>query len=96
MKGGQSMGMLRIKCLQCGKTWEVYSNTNFNQDEHRECPRCNAEIDAQLWKTAVIPAFCEMEDANRELYKDHTGYDHPLFKIDYEEDALYTQKGAKL
>lgn len=31
----------------------------------------------------MLPAFGGMEDTNRELIRDHSGYGTPLFRVDY-------------
>lgn len=40
-------------------------------------------IDTQTWEKQIIPAFASMDDANRELEKDHSGYHTPLFDVSY-------------
>lgn len=76
------MVYLRIHCATCGGVWEVYHRDNWNNDKARQCPHCFAEIDRQTWEKDVLSAFGAVHDANAELYKDHTGYDKPLFSVD--------------
>lgn len=76
------MAILRIHCRSCGGKWEVYSRDNWKSDNARKCPHCNREIPRDLWERDVIPAFCEVVDANAELLKDHTGNRRPLFYFD--------------
>ncbi len=77
------MGYMKIKCHECGGSWEVY-HYNFRDDHLRVCPHCCKEIDRQTWNRQIIPAFGALEDANRELYKDHTGYPGvALFTVEY-------------
>ena len=81
------MGYLKIKCHECGGSWEVYSY-NFNDDHLRVCPHCFKEIDRQTWNRQIIPAYGALEDANRELIKDHEGYTGvALFTIEYKNRA---------
>ena len=75
------MAYLRIHCDVCGGTWN---------DKARQCPHCFSEIDAQTWARQIVPAFCAVSDANRELYKDSTGYHTPLFTFDVIADHIYT------
>jgi len=77
------MGYLKIYCHQCGGTWDVYSRDNWKADTARQCPHCFMSIDAQTWTKQIIPAFASMDDANRELEKDHSGYHTPLFDVSY-------------
>ena len=37
----------------------------------------------------VLPAFGAVNDANAELFKEHTGYHRPLFTFDVIADHLY-------
>lgn len=76
------MGYLKISCGSCGGKWEVYAH-QVKDERANQCPHCFAEIDRQTWERQIIPAFGEMEDANRELVKDSTGYHGPLFKVGY-------------
>ena len=77
------MGYMKIKCHECGGSREVY-HYNYKDDHLRMCPHCCKEIDRQTWNRQIIPAFGALEDANRELYKDHTGYPGvALFTVEY-------------
>ena len=73
---------LHIRCGVCGCKWDVYSRDNWKDDRARQCPHCFAEIDREVWNREIIPAFGSMMDANRELVKEHTGYNKPLFKVE--------------
>ena len=83
------MGFLRIHCDYCGGTWDVYSRDNWKEDNARTCPHCLQKIDGQDWNNQIVPAFATMQDANRELLKTHTGYNAPLFTVDYIEDHYF-------
>ena len=77
------MGYLRIKCHECGESWPVKAQ-DIHNDHRRVCPHCCKEIDRQTWNRFIVPAFGEMEDAARELVKDHTGYPGvALFTVSY-------------
>lgn len=80
------MGHLAVQCGNCGRRWKVYGSDNFNADTAKTCPRCGEQVDAHTWATQVLPAFGMMEDANRELHKDATGYGLTRFKINYKHD----------
>lgn len=89
------MGVLKIHCDYCGGSWEAYPQQGA--PKARYCPHCGQAIDRQLWDKFILPAFGELDDANRELFKHSTGYHTPLFQVDYEADtifknALQTQK----
>ncbi len=86
------MAYLRIHCAACGRVWEVYHRDNWNNDKARQCPHCFAEIDRQTWEKQVLPAFGAVHDANAELYKDHTGYDKPLFSVDVMANSIYPNR----
>lgn len=84
------MGMLRIRCGYCNSSWDVYGmRGQWTDDVNRTCPHCGARIDSQTWQKHVLPAFGALQDANRELFKDHANH-LPLFAVDYHEDALFT------
>ena len=55
----------------------------MKDERANQCPHCFAEVDRQTWTRQIVPGFGHMEDANRELLKDSTGYDSPLFGVDY-------------
>ena len=74
------MAYIKIHCDYCGGTWDVYKR-DVASTNARQCPQCFQEIDAQSWKKEVVPAFCSVEDANAELYKDHCDR-KPLFYFD--------------
>ena len=84
------MGYLRIHCSNCRRRWAVYDRDNWRSESSRTCPHCETKIDAQTWENQVLPAFGMMGDANRELFKD-TGYEKPLFRVDYISDN-YTER----
>ncbi len=77
------MGLLRIHCGYCRRTWEVYGRDNWREDATRVCPHCGKAIDRQTWNNQILPAFGAMMDSNKELVKDHTGSNTPLFSVDY-------------
>ena len=87
------MGMLRIHCHNCGGHWDLYDGKagrnapdSYKHRTYKTCPHCHEQIDGQDWDRQILPAFAAMADANRELYKTHTGYGTPLFSVDYIED----------
>lgn len=86
------MGYVRIKCHNCGGVWEAYPQIATGGDYGRTCPRCFKAIERQTWEKQVIPAFHALDDANRELVKDHTGYNLPLFEVSYEADSIFTRQ----
>lgn len=81
------MGFLKIYCDSCGGTWDVY-HRDIHSDNARKCPHCLAKIDGQTWNRQILPAFGEMLDTERELFKDHMNR-APLFCIDFVADGLY-------
>ena len=83
------MGFLRIHCDYCGGTWDVYGRDDWKNTRSRTCPHCMTKIDGQDWNNQIVPAFATMQDANRELLKTHTGYNAPLFTVDYIEDHYF-------
>lgn len=76
------MGYLKIHCDRCSGVWEVYAH-QIKDERTRQCPHCHAEIDKQTWERQIVPAFGALDDANRELLKDHTGYHVPRFWVEY-------------
>lgn len=83
------MGYMVVTCGYCHQKWHVYGSRDFNSEDARRCPHCQAEIDGQLWEKSVIPAFASLQDANRELFKHSVGYHTPLFQVDYHEDMTW-------
>lgn len=79
---------MKIHCFTCGGAWEVYERDNWKADSARTCPHCGRQIDVQTWENLVLPAFGMMADANRELFRDHTGYGTPLFRVDYISERI--------
>ena len=77
---------MRIHCAKCGGTWEIYQRDDWKGDRARECPHCYTAIDRQIWADEVLPAFGAASDANAELFKHHTGYNSPLFTVDFMAD----------
>lgn len=86
------MAYLLIHCDVCGGQWEIYHRDDFNADKARQCPHCFNSIDKQTWTNQVLPAFGLVHDANAELYKDHAGYNRPLFSFDVIADHLYENR----
>lgn len=83
------MGYMRIKCHYCGGSWEVYGRSVTNGDYARTCPHCFKAIERQTWEKQIVPAFHALDDANRELVKDSSGYNTPLFEVSYEADSVF-------
>lgn len=86
------MGHLKIKCDNCGSEWIVYHRDIKNRTA-KTCPMCGESIDGQTWEKQVLPAFAAMEDANRELFKAHTGFHGTLYTVSYEPDVIYPNSG---
>lgn len=82
------MGMLRVKCLACGQSWEVYRH-NKQYGAARTCPHCGERIDAKTWEENVLVAYDMMQEANLELMQDHVNYHKPIFQVEYWEDSLF-------
>lgn len=76
------MTKLVVRCNECNTKWEVLDRDDFNNDINRFCPNCGRSIDNQTWKNQIIPGFCQVADANRELIKDALGYNRSLFSIE--------------
>lgn len=88
-EGGEVMGHLKIHCDGCGSDWVVYHRDNWKDWKARTCPTCGKSIDQGTWDRQVLRAFGEMEDANLELVKDHTGYNGTLFTVSYIPDVVF-------
>ena len=86
------MSYMRIQCDYCGGRWEVYHRDDWHDDRARTCPHCYQKIDRQLWDRQVLPAFGAVEDLNKELYKEHAGYHHPLFQIGFYPDTIFENR----
>lgn len=86
------MGFLRLHCTYCGDPWEVY-HRDMRSPTANQCPHCFKEIDRQTWDKQIVPAFGAMDDANRELFKDHTGIHTVLFSADYIANGNFYHKG---
>ncbi len=84
------MAYMRIHCDYCGGAWEVYKRDNWKDSKAAECPHCFSKIDRQTWDNQIVPAFNMLDDANRELFKDHVGYHRPLFTVDVIADHIFT------
>ena len=85
------MGHLIVRCDNCGTRWNIYHRDIKNRNA-KTCPMCGESINQQTWEKELLPAFGAMEDANRELFKDHTGYHGTLFTVAYEPDVLYPNR----
>lgn len=83
------MGFLTIKCHACGGKWEVYRSSAERYDRERECPHCGKRIDRQTWEKFIAPAWRMLDEANRELFKDHLGYHTAIFTVEYTENGFY-------
>ena len=83
---------LRVHCGRCGNFWELYSRDNWQSDNSRVCPHCNAKVDEQTWKNQIIPAFNSVSDANNELVRDVTGYGKAHFSIDVIASKMHNHK----
>ena len=77
------MGFLRIHCKSCGGYWDIYEDDDYKLRKFKTCPHCEKQIDGQDYLNQVLPAFGAMLDANRELKKTSTGYNAPLFTVDF-------------
>ena len=82
------MAFLRLYCGFCRGRWEVYERDNWKSQAAATCPHCGKRIDGETWAKQVVPAFCAVGDANRELYKDSTGYHIPYFRFDVLSDKI--------
>ena len=87
------MGHLKIHCDGCGSDWVVYHRDNWKDWKSRTCPVCGKSIDPATWEKYVLPGFGEMEDANLELVKDHTGLHGTLFTVSYIPDVVFPDRG---
>ena len=85
-------GFLKVKCYHCKGTWRLYGDMAHHKDANR-CPFCQAQIRRSIWDKIVLPAYGTLEDANRDLLNEHTGYDNvPLFQIEYQTHRPVTTK----
>lgn len=77
------MGFLRIHCKNCGGYWDIHEDDDYQLRKFKTCPHCKEQIDGQDYLNQVLPAFGAMLDANKELKKTSTGYNAPLFTVDF-------------
>ena len=89
------MSYLKIHCGNCKQSWEIYHRDNWKADQERECPHCGSRIEKKTWDRQILPAFGMVDDANRELFKDHTGYHVPLFTFDVIADPVLEESEGK-
>ncbi|MBQ5319761.1 MAG: hypothetical protein J6K17_11765 [Oscillospiraceae bacterium] len=82
------MAFIRIHCDYCGGEWEVYKH-GLTSEHSRECPHCFHTVNEQLWEKEIIPAFCAVDEANAELYKEHLGEHKPLFYFDVVANHIF-------
>ena len=86
------MGVLKVQCYKCRSRYQINAGM-IHHIEANKCPYCFAELPRDTWERIVVPAFGELEDANRELYKEHSGYiDTPLFQIGYTPSKPYKRE----
>jgi hypothetical protein len=95
MRGKKRMGHLKIHCDSCGSDWVVYHRDNWKDWKARTCPVCGKSIDPGTWDRQVLRAFGEMEDANLELVKDHTGSHGTLFTVSYIPDVVFPDRSGE-
>ena len=78
------MGFLKVKCYHCKGTYRLYGDM-IHHPSANICPFCRAEIRRSVSERCVIPPWAGMEDANRDLQQEYTGYsDAQLFQIEYQ------------
>lgn len=87
------MAYIELHCETCNGSWQVYER-DVQRDSSRTCPHCFSEVDTQTWDRQIVPAFGAVDDANRELFKDATGYHRPLFTFDVISNGLYRNRDA--
>lgn len=86
------MGKISIHCDGCGADWVVYHRDDWKHWKARTCPTCGKAIEPGTWNRHILPAFGLMEDANKELMKDHTGLHGSLFTVSYVPDTIFPNK----
>ena len=89
------MGHLKIHCDGCGSDWVVYHRDDWKDWKARTCPVCGKSIDPGTWERSVLRGFGEMEDANIELMKDHTGSHGTLFTVSYIPDVVFPNRSGE-
>ena len=76
------MGTLEIHCHHCGAVYEVTSDLVREADKlppdiiPYRCTHCMNKMEPRLWDKLVF-AFWVMEEANKDIRKDHDEYDRP-------------------
>lgn len=95
------MGILEIHCHNCGAVYEVLPESVVQTEKLPEgihpycCPHCMAKMNTRTWDKLVW-AFWEMEEVNRELRAEYTGYNHrsPLMQASYKTHYVEQDKIA--
>lgn len=90
------MGHLSIRCNGCGSDWVVYHREDFHDFKCRTCPVCGKMISLETWKRQVLRGFGEMEDANRELFRDHVENHGTLFTVSYIPDVSFPNSSGSM
>ena len=86
------MGFLKVKCYSCKGVYRLYGDMAHSQDANK-CPFCHAEIRRSVWDRIVLPAYGTLEDCNRDLQQEYTGYpDTTLFQIEYQTNKPQVSK----
>lgn len=93
-----------MKCYHCHGVYRLYGDMVQHQDANR-CPFCGAEVKRSTWDKIIVPAWGTMEDANRDLQQEYTGYPNTtLFQIEYQAhkpqiskrpDAVFPKTGPR-
>lgn len=83
------MGILEIKCHNCGSVYEVLpdciNSAEMMETMHiypRRCPHCLAMMDRRLWDK-LVNAFWTFEEVNKDLRSDSENYGTPLMQAEY-------------
>ena len=84
------MGTLEITCHNCGGRYELIPGVIMAAGKLQEgvipymCPHCTAKMNPRTWDK-LVSAFWELEEVNRELRTEYTGYGkrHPLMQAEY-------------
>lgn len=83
---------MKVKCYHCKGTYRLYGDM-MHHPTANICPFCGEEIRRSVWEHCVLPAWGLMEDTNRDLQQEYTGYpDTQLFQIEYQTNKPRVHK----
>lgn len=82
---------VKVRCGNCGGTFELYHKEMVQQDTPARCPHCYTQMSEKQW-AGLVNCYHTLQDWNGQTLKSHEEYGAPAFSAEIRRHYVPREK----